>query len=80
MTSRILGQISYQLSVRIARWICFFVSGFSLATVLPAQTWMNTNLSASQRASLLVAAMSQSDLNAPETRFADLMNVRSDAS
>ena len=45
----------------VARWLCLVGCGLGLTTRLPAQTWMNTSLSASQRASLLVAAMSQSD-------------------
>jgi len=45
----------------VGRWLCLLGFVLGLTTRLPAQTWMNPSLSASQRATLLVASMSQSD-------------------
>ncbi len=61
MITRTPRRLQRLFRVRTVRWICLTVCGLGLAARLPAQTWMNTSLSASQRASLLVASMTQAE-------------------
>ena len=46
---------------RFSRWLCLSLCGLGLAIRLPAQTWTNTDLTASQRADALMAAMTQAE-------------------
>ena len=60
MNTRIGLRSPRHLSTSATRWLCLTVCSLGLATQLPAQ-WTNTNLPASQRASALVAAMTQAE-------------------
>ncbi len=49
------------MPLNVIRTVCFIGFSCALPTLLPAQSWTNTTLSASQRASLLLAQMTFSE-------------------